>query len=115
MLIRVVDAAGWPARLSVVAIALIGPTNLSADESADVELGRTLFTTAVPACAVCHTLQAAEATGEVGPILDELKPDAARVEKALRDGIGNMPSYRSTLSDEQIRAIARYVATATAQ
>ena len=47
-------------------------------------LGKKLFTTlAVPACAVCHTLKDAGAEGAVGPVLDELKPDAARVSKAL--------------------------------
>jgi mono/diheme cytochrome c family protein len=54
----------------------------------------------------------AGATGEIGPVLDELKPDAARVEKAIRNGIGQMPAYQS-LSDAQIKELARYVATAT--
>lgn len=75
--------------------------------------GKKLFTqTAVPACAVCHTLKHAGATGEIGPALDELKPDAARVEKAIRNGLGQMPAY-STLSDAQIRLLAQYVAAAT--
>jgi len=30
----------------------------------------------------------------------------------LRDGIGQMPSYRGTLSDDQIAALAAYVARA---
>ena len=51
--------------------------------------------------------------GAVGPVLDELKPNAARVAKALRDGIGQMASYKGKLSDEQINAIAAFVATAT--
>lgn len=75
--------------------------------------GKKLFTqTAVPACAVCHTLKHAGATGEIGPALDELKPDAARVEKAIRNGLGQMPAY-STLSDAQIRLLAQYVAAAS--
>ncbi|MES3011107.1 MAG: cytochrome c [Pseudomonadota bacterium] len=75
--------------------------------------GKKLFTqTAVPACAVCHTLKHAGAAGEIGPALDELKPDAARVEKAIRNGLGQMPAY-STLSDAQIRLLAQYVAAAT--
>lgn len=77
-------------------------------------LGEKLFTTlAVPACAVCHTLKDAGAEGTVGPILDELKPDAARVSKALRNGLGSMPSYKGTLSEEQIAALARYVSRAS--
>ncbi|HET7862999.1 MAG TPA: cytochrome c, partial [Burkholderiaceae bacterium] len=66
---------------------------------------------AVPACAVCHTLRDAGATGTVGPVLDELKPDAARVEAALRLGSGQMPSYLGKLEDSQIVALAVYVAT----
>lgn len=73
-------------------------------------LGKQLFTGgATPACAVCHTLKDAGSTGAVGPVLDELKPDAQRVANALRNGVGNMPSYRATLTDAQIDALARYV------
>ncbi len=75
--------------------------------------GKALFLKATPACAVCHTLQDAGSEGAVGPVLDELKPDAARVAKALRDGLGSMPSYRASLSDEQIAALARYVSRAS--
>ncbi|MGO4392932.1 cytochrome c [Variovorax sp. M-6] len=75
--------------------------------------GRKLFLTgATPACALCHTLKKAGATGQIGPDLDELQPDAARVEKAIRNGIGPMPAFKS-LTDEQIRTLARYVASAT--
>lgn len=77
-------------------------------------LGRQLFTgQAVPACAVCHTLKDAGSEGAVGPVLDELQPDAARVATALRNGIGAMPSYRDRLTDEQIDALAHYVARAS--
>lgn len=85
-----------------------------ASAQSGMEEGRKLFTqAAVPACAVCHTLARAGATGEIGPVLDELKPDAARVAKAIRNGIGQMPAYQN-LSDAQIRALARFVASATA-
>lgn len=74
------------------------------------EAGKKLFNhTAVPACAVCHTLKDAGAAGEIGPSLDELKPDASRVEKAVRNGIGQMPAF-SSLSDEQIKTLSKYVA-----
>jgi cytochrome c6 len=75
-----------------------------------IELGKRLFTQgAEPACIVCHTLKDAQAEGTIGPVLDELKPDAQRVATALRNGLGNMPSYKNSLSDEQILALARYV------
>lgn len=104
------SAAVWFA----LALALPVLPALAADPSAQLEIGKKLFMSgAVPACAVCHTLQAAGAEGAVGPVLDELKPDAARVAKALRDGLGQMPSYKGKLSDEQIEAIAAYVAQAS--
>ncbi|TMH08020.1 MAG: cytochrome c [Betaproteobacteria bacterium] len=80
----------------------------------ELALGRKLFLQqATPACALCHTLKDAGSEGAVGPVLDELKPDAARVANALRNGLGNMPSYKATLSEAQIQAIAAYVATAS--
>jgi sulfite dehydrogenase len=42
-----------------------------------------------------------------------LQPDAERVIAALKSGIGAMPSYRTSLSDEQMRALARYVSKAS--
>ena len=86
----------------------------AADDSAQFALGKKLFMQGVvPSCAVCHTLQAAGAEGAVGPVLDELKPDAARVAKALRNGLGQMPSYKDKLSDAEIAALALYVAKAS--
>lgn len=80
----------------------------------EMQAGRRLFTEAAkPACAACHTLAAAQANGGIGPPLDELKPDAARVARALRTGVGAMPSYQTTLTDAQIELLARYVARAT--
>ena len=67
---------------------------------------------ASPACALCHTLADAGSSGEIGPVLDELKPDAARVEQAVRQGVGVMPA-NTTLSDAQIKLLAQYVARAT--
>jgi sulfite dehydrogenase len=76
--------------------------------------GRALFLGgATPACAICHTLKEAGATGNVGPVLDDVQPDEARVAAAVRGGIGVMPSFAGSLSDAQIRALARYVSKAT--
>ncbi len=85
----------------------------NAGDAATLEKGMQLFKSgAVPACAVCHTLQSAGAEGAIGPDLDELKPDQQRVAKAIKTGIGQMPAF-TTLSDDDITAIARYVAHAT--
>jgi sulfite dehydrogenase len=71
-----------------------------------------VFSTIQPACAACHTLQAAGAEGQVGPVLDELKPDAARVLRALKAGIGVMPSYAERMSESDMKAVASFVAHA---
>lgn len=77
------------------------------------DTARRLFTRdATPPCALCHTLADAGATGNVGPSLDELKPDAARVAQAVRTGFGAMPPYPK-LSDDEVQALARYVARAS--
>lgn len=91
---------------------LAGLAHAQVDDKAFLA-GQVLFNKVVPACAVCHTLKDANSEGAVGPVLDELKPDASRVSKALRDGLGSMPSYRAMLTDEQIEALARYVSKAS--
>ena len=99
---------------STLALALACGTAWSAGAEGQLALGRMLFTQgAAPPCAVCHTLKAAGSTGEVGPVLDELRPDAARVAQAVREGVGAMPSYRATLTEAQIQAVAHYVAHAS--
>ena len=67
---------------------------------------------AEPSCALCHTLKDAGASGEVGPNLDELKPDLEKVRLAVKNGVGNMPPYGDSLSAAEIAAVARYVAGA---
>lgn len=85
-----------------------------ASQDAGLEAGRQLFTGGTtPACAVCHTLRDAGASGEIGPVLDELQPDEARVANAVRTGLGVMPAFREQLSDQQIATLARYVAQAS--
>lgn len=93
--------------LSLVACASAG---MAADEE-----GKRLFMGGIsPPCMLCHALKDAGAEGAVGPSLDELKPDAARVVKALKNGIGQMPAYPQ-LTEAQIQALARYVERATKQ
>jgi cytochrome c6 len=94
---------------------LLGLPSAQAQSSADE--ARRLFVNGappLPACALCHTFKNAGATGQIGPDLDDLRPDADRVEKALRNGIGPMPSFK-TLTEAQIKALAAYVAAAAGQ
>lgn len=97
----------------LLASALLGLPSHAADDAAQMVLGKKLFTSVVPACALCHTLKDAGTEGAVGPILDEIKPNADRVTKALRDGLGSMPSYKASLTEDQIAALARYVSRAS--
>ena len=85
----------------------------AAADPAELARGKELFTKIQPACAVCHTLQAAGAEGQVGPVLDELKPDAGRVLRALKAGIGVMRSYAERMSEKDMQAVAQFVAHAT--
>lgn len=59
-------------------------------------------------CGSCHTLGAANTSGQVGPNLDELKPDQATVRAAIEEGPGVMPS--DLLQGADADAIAAYVA-----
>jgi mono/diheme cytochrome c family protein len=80
-------------------------------EEATLALGKKVFLeTSTPQCALCHTLADAGATGEIGPILDELKPTVDRVRTAVTNGIGPMPPNEG-LTKEQIEAVAVYVST----
>jgi cytochrome c6 len=101
---------------AAAALALVAAASMSATAADDAQMaeGRALFTSgAMPPCAVCHTLKDAGATGAVGPVLDDLRPDEARVAAAVRGGIGAMPSFAGSLSEAQIRALAHYVAKAS--
>ena len=103
------------ARVAVgAALALACGTACGADDdAAQMALGKTLFTVgAVPPCATCHALKDAGATGAIGRVR---RPAAGadRVIAALKSGIGAMPSYSASLSEAQMRALARYVAKAS--
>lgn len=108
----IVKPGTWRSCWRVLPWLLIGAAAHAADP-AELERGKRLFNTVQPPCAACHTLAAAGAEGQVGPVLDELKPDAARVLRALRSGIGIMPSFAERLSEQDLRALARFVAHAT--
>jgi len=69
--------------------------------------GKTIFQAE---CASCHTLKAANASGTIGPDLDQVKPDAARVQHQVEVGGGVMPAFKGKLTDQQIQAVAKFVA-----
>jgi len=70
--------------------------------------GKEIFTAN---CAACHTLADAGATGSVGPNLDQLKPAEDVVAHQVEVGGGAMPSFKGTLTPQQIQDVAAYVAS----
>ena len=75
------------------------------------ERGRALFTKeAKPPCGTCHTLNDAQTTAQIGPNLHQLQPTSERVQRAIENGVGAMPSYGQQLSTEDIKVLSDYVA-----
>ena len=60
-------------------------------------------------CASCHTLAAANASGTIGPNLDDAKPDEALVVDRVTNGKDVMPSFKGKLTDAQIQTVAAFV------
>jgi cytochrome c6 len=103
------------ARFLLPGVLALSPSAASAQDAGSAELGKRIFTAeSEPPCGLCHALADSGATGEIGPSLDELKPTEERIRAAVSGGVGVMPAYE-TLSDEEIAAVARYVATAVGQ
>ena len=63
------------------------------------------------ACGGCHTLADAGSTGAVGPNLDDSQPSEELVVDRVTNGQGSMPSFSSTLSEQQIADVAAYVSS----
>jgi cbb3-type cytochrome c oxidase subunit III len=70
--------------------------------------GKSIFQTN---CSSCHTLKAADATGTIGPNLDQLVPTLTldRVKQQVENGGGAMPAFKGQLSPAQIDAVAKFV------
>tara|TARA_B100001175_G_C19441536_1_gene606509 strand:- start:358 stop:675 length:318 start_codon:yes stop_codon:yes gene_type:complete len=60
-------------------------------------------------CASCHMLKDAGSNGQIGPNLDEIRPEKNRVIVAVTNGIGVMPAYQGQLTVEEIEAVSYYV------
>ena len=71
--------------------------------------GKQIFT---QSCGTCHTLSDAGTSGAIGPNLDQLKPDKARVASAIENGgagTGAMPA--NIVTGAEAEAVATYVAS----
>ena len=86
-------------------------TEAGGGAAGDAAAGEAVFTSA--GCGGCHMLEAAGASGAVGPNLDESKPDAALVVDRVTNGAGAMPAFADELSEQQIQDVAAYVVAST--
>jgi mono/diheme cytochrome c family protein len=84
------------------------PTEGTGDPTAGKEV---FVTVASPSCGGCHTLSDAGASGSVGPNLDATKPSVATVGDRVTNGLGVMPSFKDSLTEQQIQDVAAYVSS----
>jgi mono/diheme cytochrome c family protein len=87
-------------------VAAVAATNAKPPAQSSTD-GKSIFSAN---CASCHTLNAAGATGTIGPNLDQLKPAFPVAQHQVEVGGGVMPAFKGTLSQAQIDAVAKYVA-----
>jgi mono/diheme cytochrome c family protein len=97
-----------PATTEAPATSAPATTVAGAGGAVTAAAGKKVFTAN---CGGCHTLAAAGTSGNVGPNLDDLKPNMALVVKQVTNGGGGMPSFATQLSKTQIQAVARYVSS----
>lgn len=64
-------------------------------------------------CASCHSLADAGSVGNIGPNLNEIKPDYIRILNAVTIGIGTMQAYQGILTDKEIESVVHYVFEST--
>jgi cytochrome c6 len=87
-------------------VGAVAGTGITAEQPTD---GKSIFTAN---CGSCHTLADAATSGTVGPNLDEARPPQELVVDRVTNGQGAMPSFKDSLDEQQIQAVADYVAGA---
>ena len=85
--------------------------SISFADVSKINAGKEIFT-GKGMCASCHVLKAAESQGQVGPNLDELKPDIKKVLLSVANGKGIMPAFGKLgmLNKTEIDIVSFYVA-----
>ena len=96
----------------ILLILLVVTFSSSAFADPKMELGLDVYNNKAQ-CGVCHTLQAAGSTGDIGPNFDQLTPTIPQIISAVTNGIGVMPPWEGILTDEEIEAVAYYVFNST--
>ena len=86
--------------------------SISALADSKMDLGLDVYNNKAQ-CGVCHTLQAAGSTGDIGPNFDQLRSTIPQIISAVTNGIGVMPPWEGVLTYEEIEAVAYYVFNST--
>ena len=76
----------------------------------DPVAGKAIFT-GPSGCTGCHTLSDAGSTGTVGPNLDDAMPSFDLAYDRVTNGQGGMPSFATSLTDQQRADVAAYVSS----
>jgi len=87
--------------------------SLPAKSDTKFQIGKDVFLNKA-VCSTCHTLADAGSNAQIGPNLNEIKPDKMRVMNAVINGIGVMPAYEGQLTTEEIEAVSHYVSISAA-
>ena len=96
----------------ILLILLVVTFSSSAFADPKMELGLDVYNNKAQ-CGVCHTLQAAGSTGDIGPNFDQLRLTIPQIISAVTNGIGVMPPWEGILTYEEIEAVAYYVFNST--
>ena len=110
----------WIAAAALVVMLFIGPELIAEDEPASGSApaaegegsgsGEDDVALFAENCGSCHTLEAAGTSGVVGPPLDDVGLDSSTIAEIVANGQGGMPSFSDSLDEQQIQAIADFVA-----
>jgi len=96
----------------ILLILLVVTFSSSAFADPKMELGLDVYNNKAQ-CGVCHILQAASSTGDIGPNFDQLRLTIPQIISAVTNGIGVMPPWEGILTYEEIEAVAYYVFNST--
>ena len=96
----------------LIVLLFLNSVFLPAKSDTMFDLGKNVFLNKAN-CAACHTLADAKSNSQIGPNLDQIKPELERVLNAVLMGIGVMPAFEGILIDEEIKSVSYYVFKST--
>ncbi len=89
-------------------------SNIQANADELFNMGKEVFLEAGN-CAACHSLSDAGSIADIGPNLNQIRPQVQTILMAVKNGIGVMPAMDGILSDKEIEAVAHYVSISAEQ